>query len=302
MQDAAANRTIQGIAWMVLSTLAMVGVNGTIKHLGADIPSAQSAFIRFLIGMVFFLPMLRPIVRAGYPARIWWMFGWRGLGHLIGVLLWFYAMARVPVAEISAIGFLNPVLVLVIGGLLLGEGLSARRIGVVVLALAGALIVLRPGLREVTPGHWSQLAATLVFAASYVVAKRLSAEVPAGVVVAMMTFTVALGLMPLALWVWQPVTLVQVLWLAATAGFATLGHYAMTRAFAMAPLAATQPVWFLQIIWAAILGAVAFGEAVDPWVIAGGAVIIAAVSLNTLSEARRGRRRTGADVIPGGEV
>jgi len=281
---------VRGILWMVLCTLAMVGVNGVIKHLGTAVPAAQSALIRFLFAVVFFLPMLGPILRAGYPARVWRLFGWRGLGHVAGVLLWFYAMARVPVAEMAAIGFLNPVLVLAIGGLILGEGLGARRVLVALVAFVGAMVVLRPGLREITPGHWAQMAATLCFASSYIVAKRLSAEVPAGVVVAMMTFSATLGLLPLALWVWQPVTLAQVLWLGAAAGFATLGHYAMTRAFALAPLAATQPVGFLQIVWAATLGALAFGEAVDPYVILGGGIIIGAVSLNTLAEARRGRR------------
>ena len=64
----------------------------------------------------------------------------------------------------------------------------------------------------------------------------------------------------------------------------------MTRAFRAAPLAVTQPVSFLQIVWSTALGALVFHEAVDPWVIAGGAVIIGAVSLNTWAAARRGRR------------
>jgi drug/metabolite transporter (DMT)-like permease len=82
---------------------------------------------------------------------------------------------------------------------------------------------------------------------------------------------------------------VQLGWLAAVAGLATFGHYSMTRAFKAAPLAVTQPVTFLQILWAALLGALVFGEAVDGFVILGGALIVGAVSLNTWAEARRGR-------------
>jgi drug/metabolite transporter (DMT)-like permease len=278
-----------GIAWMLLSGLCFVGVNGVVKHLGTDLPAAQSAFIRFAYGAVFFLPVLPGVWRMRLPAPVWRLFGWRGLLHVAAVVFWFHAMARVPVAEMSAIAFLNPVIVLVIAGLLLGERLGPRRVMVVLAALAGAMLVLRPGFREVSEGHLAQIAATLFFAASYVIAKRLAGLAPASVIVAVMSVSVTLGLLPLALAVWQPVTLGQMGWLGIVAALATGGHYAMTRAFEAAPLAVTQPVTFLQIIWSAALGALAFGEPVDPWVIAGGAVIIGAVSVNSWRESRAGR-------------
>jgi drug/metabolite transporter (DMT)-like permease len=289
-------RPLAGAAWMALSGLAFVGVNGVVKHLGTDLPAAQSAFVRFAFGVVFFLPMLPRLMRMRFPAPVWRLFGWRGLLHVAAVVFWFHAMARVPVAEMSAIAFLNPVIVLVLAGLLLGEGLSLRRMAVVLAALAGALVVLRPGLREVTEGHLAQIMATLCFAASYIFAKRLSLMVPASVVVAVMSLSVTVGLLPLALWQWQPISLVQLAWLAVVAALATAGHYAMTRAFVAAPLAVTQPVTFLQIIWSAALGALVFAEAIDPFVILGGAIIIAAVSLNTWAEARQGRRGVPAAV------
>lgn len=292
-------RTLAGVAWMVASGLAFVGVNGVVKHLGTDLPAAQSAFIRFAYGVVFFLPMLPGLWRNPLPAPVWRLFGWRGLLHVAAVVFWFHAMARVPVAEMSAIAFLNPVIVMLIAGLALGEGMGLRRALVVVAALAGALLVLRPGFREVTEGHMAQLAATLCFAASYIFAKRLSLLVPPGAVVAVLSFSVTLGLLPLALWVWQPVGLVPLAWLGLVAALATFGHYAMTRAFRAAPLGVTQPVTFLQILWSAALGALVFGEGVDPWVIAGGAAIIGAVSLNTWAEARRGRAgRAEAATLP----
>lgn len=287
-------RTLAGVAWMVASGLCFVGVNGVVKHLGTDLPAAQSAFIRFAYGVVFFLPVLPGLMRAGFPAPVWRLFGWRGLLHVAAVVFWFHAMARVPVAEMSAIAFLNPVIVLVIAGVALGEGLSARRLLVVAAALAGALVVLRPGFREISEGHTAQLAATLCFAVSYVFAKRLSLLVPAGQVVAVLSFSVTLGLAPLALWQWQPVTLGQLGWLGVVAALATAGHYAMTRAFGAAPLAVTQPVTFLQILWSAALGALVFSEGIDPFVILGGAIIIGAVSLNTWAEARAGARRSRA--------
>ena len=97
---------------------------------------------------------------------------------------------------------------------------------------------------------------------------------------------VTLPAAPVAALVWVPPTLAQCAVLACTAFFATAGHYAMTRAFAAAPLTVTQPVTLLQLIWASLLGALAFAEPVDLWVLVGGAIMIGAISYITWREAR----------------
>lgn len=269
--------------------LSFVGVNGIVRYLGTELPAAQSAFIRFGFGLMFLLPALWAMRGMRFAPGVGQLFLGRGALHVVAVVLWFYAMARVPVAEMAAIAFLGPVMVLVIGGLMLGEGLGGRRIAAVLVAVAGGLIVLRPGVRELSLGHLSQLGATVFFSLSYIIAKRLSREAPASTIVALLSVAVTLGLAPLALVQWQAVRPEQLAWLACVAGLATLGHYAMARAFRAAPLAVTQPVTFLQLIWAALLGALAFGEPVEPWVLAGGALIILAISANTWAEARRER-------------
>ena len=282
-------RPLEGALWMMGAGLSFVGVNGIVRYLGTELPAAQSAFIRFGFGLMFLLPALWAMRGMQFRPGVGRMFLGRGALHVVAVILWFYAMARVPVAEMAAIAFLGPVMVLVIGGLMLGEGLGARRIAAVCVAIAGGLIVLRPGVRELSLGHLTQLGATVFFSMSYIIAKRLSREAPASVIVGVLSVTVTLGLLPLALVQWQPVRAEQVGWLACVAGLATLGHYAMARAFGAAPLAVTQPVTFLQLIWAALLGTLAFGEPVEPWVLAGGGLIILAISANTWAEARRDR-------------
>lgn len=263
---------------MLASGLCFVGVTGIVRHLGTDLPAAQSAFLRFGFGVLFLLPALRGLLRQGLPAGSLPLFLGRGVLHTGAVIFWFYAMARIPVAEVTAIGYLNPVLVALGAVLIFGERLALRRVLAIFVALAGALIVLRPGLREVTDGHLSQLCASTLFAGSYLFAKRLCQIAGAGMVVAMLSLTVTLGLLPFAISVWEPVTGPQLAWLALVAAFATGGHYCMTRAFASAPLAVTQPVTFLQLVWATLLGTLVFGEPVDPFVILGGGVIIGAVS------------------------
>ncbi len=270
---------------MLASGLSFVWVNGIVRYLGTDLPAAQSAFIRFAWGALFLSPQLFAILRRGIPPKIWKLHLGRGVFHVAAVLMWFFAMARIPMAEVTAIGYLNPVLLTLGTALFLGEKLALRRILAIGVALLGALIVLRPGLREVTQGHFSQVGAACCFAASYLFAKRLSTLVGAAQAVAVLSLLVTLGLAPLAAWVWVPVSLSQLLWLAVVAVCATSGHYCMSRAFALAPVTVTQPVVFLQLVWASLTGVFVFGEAFDPFVMLGGGVIVASVTYITWREA-----------------
>ena len=280
---------LEGVAWMLGSGLAFVGVNSIVRGLGTEIPAAQSAFIRFAFGVVFLLPVLPKLWRGLAPGALS-LFAWRGVMHTIAVLFWFYAMARIPVAHATAIGYLNPVLLLLAGAVILGEAFSVRRVWAVGVALIGALIVLRPGVQALNLGHLSQIGAAIFFCASYLFAKRLTGMASASVIVAMMSLTVTIGLAPLAWWVWVPVTLAQMGWLAVVAACATFGHYCMTRAFRAAPMTVTQPVTFLSLIWATLVGRLVFGEPIDAFVLLGGAMIIGAITFVTWFEA------TGRDV------
>ena len=271
---------------MLAAGLSFVGVNGIVRYLGTDLPAAQSAFLRFGFGVLFLLPALVPVLRRGFGPGLLRLYGLRGAVHLVAVILWFYAMARIPLAEVTAIGYLNPVLVTLGAALFFGESLTRVRLLAFGVALIGAMIILRPGMRDIMPGHLAQLAAAVFFAGSYLVGKELSMRASAAAVVAMLSLTVMIGLMPIAIWVWVPVSMAQLGWLALVAAFATMGHYCMTQSFQAAPMAITQPVTFLQLLWATLIGTLIFDESMDIYVLIGGAVIIAAISFVTLHEAR----------------
>ena len=294
-------RDMIGIGWMLATGLCFVAVNTIVRGLDGALPAAQAAFIRFLFGLVFLAPVISRALRVGFPRDLWGMFALRGGLHVIAVVAWFYAMSRITVAEVTAIGFLNPIIVTIGAALFMGERLATRRIFAIGVALAGALIVLRPGLRVLDPGHLSQVGAAVAFGASYLVAKRLSDRVPASVVVAMMSLTVSVGLAPLAIAHWVPPSWSQLGWLGLVAVFAAAGHYTMTRAFAAAPLTVTQPVTFLQLIWASLVGVLVFHEPLDAWVILGGGLMIGAISYITWREARlRARTPTPPNVATKG--
>jgi drug/metabolite transporter (DMT)-like permease len=276
---------------MLVTGACFVGVTAVVKHVGQGMPAAEAAFLRYALGLVFLIPMLGPMRAARLSRRTLGLFGLRGLAHSGGVLLWFYAMTQIPIAEVTAMNYLNPVYVTLGAALFLGERLALRRIAAIGAALLGALLILRPGFRELSPGHIAMIFTALLFAASYLTAKHLSGEASAAVVVFMLSVTVTIGLAPFAFAVWVTPTPAQLGWLFLVAALATAAHYAMTLAFAAAPVAVTQPVTFLQLVWAVLLGVFVFGEPADLWVIAGGATIMGAVSFITWREAVAKRRQ-----------
>lgn len=291
--DLEARRDAIGIGWMLVTGLCFVAVNAIVRGLEGALPAPQAAFIRFVYGTAFLIPALVPALKRGFSANLWRLFALRGLLHVMAVIAWFYAMARITLAEVTAIGFLNPIVVTVGAALFMGEKLAARRIAAICVAFLGALIVLRPGIRELDPGHLSQLGAAVMFGGSYLLAKRLTETVSPAAVVAMLSLSCMIGLAPLTIIVWVPPTLAQLGWLGLVALFATCGHYTMTRAFAAAPLTVTQPMTFLQLIWASMIGVFMFHEPLDEWVVLGGGLMIGAITYITWREARiRARTKT----------
>ena len=283
-------RPVLGIFWMLVTGLLFVGVTALVKYLGPEVPAPQAAFLRYALGLIFLLPMLPAVARAHLSRQDWGLFALRGLGHSIAVALWFFAMARIPIADVTAMNYLAPIYVTIGAAVFLGEKLALRRILAIGIALIGALIIPRPGFREVGSGHLAMLAAAVVFGGSYLLAKMMTDRTNATVVVAQLSFWVTLGLIPMAWSVWETPDLHTITILMVVATLATAGHYTMTLAFSVAPVTVTQPVTFLQLVWAVSLGAFVFGEPIDPWVVVGGLVILGAVSFITWREAVLKRR------------
>ncbi len=285
-----AARPGRGIFWMFVTGLCFVTVTASVKMVGDTVPSTQAGFLRYALGLVFLLPMLPSVRRATFDRKIGTMLFARGACHALAVSMWFYAMTRIPISDVTALNYLNPVYVILLAVLFLGERLGPWRIAAVCVAFLGTLIIIRPGFREIDTGHIVMLFAAVAMAGSYFLAKLLSQRLAPEVVVFYLSVLVPILLAPVAWAVWVPIGWVDLGWLFVCALFATVGHYTMTLAFRAAPLAVTQPVTFLQLLWATLLGVVVFGEPVDGFVILGGTMIIAAVSFITWREAMRAQR------------
>ena len=268
------SNTVTGIFWMVITGLLFVSVTAVVKFLGTSMPSSQAAFLRYVLGMVLLVPLFPKLIRISFSYGILKIFVVRGFLHAFGVLFWFYAMARIPLADVTAINYLSPIFVTIGAAIFLKENMSFRRIIAIGIAFIGALIILRPGFQSIDIGHIAMLAASLVFAGSYLLAKRASLLASPAIVVAMLSIIVPIVLAPFAYLDWVPPSNKELLILFLVAVLATSGHYTMTLALREAPITITQPVTFLQLVWAVLLGYFIFSEAMDIWVVFGAIIII----------------------------
>ncbi|MGB1234264.1 MAG: DMT family transporter [Planktomarina sp.] len=287
---ASPNSNVKGMAWMVVSGICFVGVYIGVKFVGTRLPAAESAFIRYAMGLLFLVPTLPMMLREGVDKTSAQFFAARGVIHTIAVLLWFFAMARLSVAEVAAMGYMTPVFVTIGAMIFFGERLALRRAMAIALAVVGVIVILRPGVEVITSGHVAMLASTVFMGSSYLTIKRLTPQNSPAMIVGMLSLTVTIGLFPLAMLDWMQPTMTELMWLAIVAVSATAGHFAMTFAYRYAPLTVTQPMTFLQLVWSVAVGFLLFGEAIDVFVILGGLTIVAAVIYITYREAQLKRQ------------
>jgi len=279
MQLSALSPTTRGFLWALCAGLSFQAANASMRALSLAIDPMQAQFLRYFVGI---LPLVPMIIAAGGLHRLWpeSIKGqvWRSGLHTLGLILWFTALPHMPLADMTAISFTNPLFVLIGAAWLLKEPMNPARWVAVAVGFAGVLVIVGPGIAGT--GGWYNLlmlASAPVFAASFLVTKVLTRRDSAAVIVLWQTLLITLMSVPLAIPVWVSPTPGQ--WgLSLIGGIAgTAGHYFLTRSFASADISATQSVKFVDLLWAALLGWLAFNDTLRPTTLLGGAVIVASI-------------------------
>lgn len=260
-----------------------------VKLLGPTVHVAQIIFFAAL----FSFPLLAlMIMRDPEPATLrarnpGWV-GLRTFGVVASGLLGFYAFTVIPFAQAYAMLFAAPLLVTVLSVPLLGEKVGLRR-GLAVLAgLTGVLIVLRPGLAEVTLGHVSGLASACCTALVAISSRRIGREERTAVLVLwplVATFVVFGLALP---FVYRPPALAELGMIAAISGLGFVAMLLMIAAYRRAEASLVAPMQYSQMLWAVFYGALIFDEWPDVWTLVGSAAIIGSGLYIVLRESRRG--------------
>jgi drug/metabolite transporter (DMT)-like permease len=285
--------------WTIAAGALFSVLSVLLRALGQGVPPLQSQFLRYAMGLAVLLPIVlhrgfRNYRTLDVPGQFW-----RGAAHTTGLALWFVALPHIPLADTVAISFTTPLFVMVGAALIFGEPMRWERWVAALAGFAGVLIVVAPALGWFGAGaaasgtgggfgywHLVMLAAAPAFAASFLITKALTRRESAGVILVWQSITVALLSLPVAIVQWQSLNAWQWGGFVLCGLFGSVGHYCLTRSFAAADLTATQSAKFLDLLWAALLGYLVFGDRPTETTLFGGAVIAAA----TLWLARRESR------------
>lgn len=280
---------VRATLWMVLSAAAFAAMTATIRKTALDLHPFEVGFFRCLFGLLFMVPWL---MRAGIGAlrtRRLPLYILRAVVGLFALMTWFTAVSITPMATVTALFFAATLFAAVLAVLVLGEKVGPRRWGAMIVGFAGVLVILRPGLGEVTFGALLSLGAAAIAGISMTVVKLLSrTERPEAIVTYMTLLLTPLSLVP-ALFVWTWPSLETLVWLVGVAGFATVGHWGLTRAFRLSDSTAVLPFMYAQLPFVAAIGFTVYGEVPDLYTWVGGAIIAAASIYIARREARRGK-------------
>jgi hypothetical protein len=285
--------------WAGLAGLQFVFLNAVMRDLSREIGPFETLFLRYTAGIVVVTPL---ILRAGWaywrPLSISGQF-LRGALHTSGLILWFLAVVHVSLADTTAISFSGPLLIMLGASVFLGEPMRWARWVAALAGFCGVLLIMAPRVTGEGGGYMLlMLASTFVFAGSYLLTKALTRHERPEVIVVWQTFTVACFGLPLALlgpWIWPSAGQWALLLLCGAMG--SSGHYCMTRAFKTADISATQPVKFLELLWASLLGWALFGDLPTAWTLAGGVVIAASTVWLARREAREASQARRSDAL-----
>lgn len=278
--------TLRGVLWMLVSCALLAGVAVLGRHVSLEgVPTFQIVFLRIVFAIIAFTPLIAWRGREIFHTRHLNLYATRVVIGLAGMTMWFGALAWIPVGEVTAIGFLAPIIGTVGAALFLRETVRWRRWSATLVGFAGALIILRPGAQSLEIGPVLALGAAIGMAISGLLIKNLTGkDDPDKVVLIALCLQAPIALVA-ALFVWTRFD--PLLWLVFAAMGLTgmLGHITLTRAFRAADASLVMSLEFARLPFAVLFGFALFGELIDFWTWIGAGVIFAAA----LYTARRQR-------------
>lgn len=263
------------IALICAAFLCFSLLDTTAKWLSTRIGVIETTWVRYITSFFFVSLLINPwrIPRIAETRRPW-LQAVRSLALFAATILNFMALKYLQLAETVTIVFMQPMLVALLAGPILGEWVGPRRLIAIGIGFIGVILVTRPGMGGI---HWAaafSFAGVGAYVCYAIITRMLADEDPPETT---MFYSAAAGILfltPIVPFTWYAVPDMKMLALMLLMGFwGALGHWLLILANRHAPAAILAPFLYTQIIWMSGLGYLVFGDVPDRWTILGGGIV-----------------------------
>ncbi len=290
---------VQGALWLVSGGFIVTSNSAMIRLLSAEIEGVQTAFFRAFFSVLLLTPMiLSGRVQPWRSKRIQGHF-WRTFMGTCSMVLGFYAVSMLPLADATALAFSQPLFSVIIAAVIAGEKVRWRRWAATIVGFAGVLVMVRPGSGSLQPGAVVALLNAMSVAVSIYLVRRLSdSEAPLMILTQFAIFSTLLLVLP-AIWFWRWPSAFGWALAVGVSATATLGQYFWVQAFAAGEMSAVAPFDYLRLPFAVFVGWLIWGEMPVIWTYVGAAIVIASALYIAYRETQLMReRRAQGNVTP----
>lgn len=273
----------QGIFLKVLATLAVTIMFASIRGLQGRIPTGEVVFFRSifaLVPLVIWYGMRGQLAAMTHTASVWRHFG-RGLSGTGAMFFNYLALIWLPLAQLTAFTYAVPIFTVIFAALLLGEVVRIYRWSAVAVGFCGVLVMLIPALSNGAPdasdtllaGALAALVAAACSALSIIQIRRMTAtEDPAAIVFWFTVLTTVLGLSS-AVFGWKLPDTQELILLLSCGLFGGLAQVLMVLALRASHASLLAPFEYVGMLWAVLIGYVAFAAIPDIYTLAGAAIV-----------------------------
>ena len=301
--SAHAHVPVRAVLLICAATLCFASLDAAIKYLSSRYPVPLLVWARWTIQALAIVAWLAPrrglsFVRTARPGRNLV----RGAVLIGSSICFVYALRDLPIADVTALNYSTPMMVVVLAAFVLGERLTPARIAFVLAGVIGMLLIVRPGT-DVFRGASLLALASAAFYATYQIMTRRMADEDSGVLLfypalvgaVAMSFALPFSFEALVAMPWTHVAMLVV-----GGMVGTLGHLLFILAFQRGAASALTPFTYAHLVWATLIGWIAFGTFPDGYALAGMSIIAGAGLLITLHERRRAQSvRAQAEPLAG---
>lgn len=302
----AARTPLYGIGLKVASTVAFTMMSAGVRWLSVRYPVGELVFVRCLFALIpvaLWLWLSGLGLREVRPANIGGHLK-RGVISTVGMTCGFIGLSMLPLTDAVAIGYVTPLLVVILAAVVLKETVRAYRWGAVVIGLIGVGLMLSPhmgsGMIAAGLAAGPALGATAALfgafcsaAATIEVRQLTRSETTASIVTIFMVFVSALSFFTI-LFGWNMPSATDALVMVTVGILGGLGQIFLTESYRHADTSVIAPFEYSTMLWAVMIGFLLFGETPSRIVVIGAAIVIMAGLFVLWRERRLGLDRAEA--------